>query len=85
MSAGDAENCTPNGHETELEGGFLAAAVPHRSRSNLSAAWQICGKFLTPPLFAEPRAATSPSPFRRNENLRKAALPPVCRKTFRRS
>jgi hypothetical protein len=46
---------------------FRSAASPH---PNLSAAWQICGKFLALAFFAEPRSATLPSPLCRNENLR---------------
>jgi len=33
--------------------------------------WQICGKTLTATFYAEPRAATSPPRFGRNENWRK--------------
>jgi hypothetical protein len=52
---------------------MVSAAPRHSSlrARNLSAAWQICGKFLVAAFFAEPRAATSPSPLRPNENLRK--------------
>jgi hypothetical protein len=56
--------------------GFAAGEVPHRSRPNLSAAWQICGQSMAPAFFAEPRAATPPSPLCRNENLRN----PLCLK-----
>jgi hypothetical protein len=51
-----------------------ATAAPHRSRPNLSTAWQICGKFLAVAFFTEPHAATSPSRLCRNENLRN----PLC-------
>jgi hypothetical protein len=37
---------------------------------NLSAAWQICGQSMAIAFFAEPGAATPPSPLCRNENLR---------------
>jgi hypothetical protein len=58
------------GHEAGSEGSLPAAELPHRP-PNLSAAWQICGKFMADAFFAEPRAATSPSRVCRKENLRK--------------
>jgi hypothetical protein len=44
--------------------------MPSRSRPNLTAAWQICGKFLAVAFFVEPRAATSPSRLCRKKNSR---------------
>jgi hypothetical protein len=39
---------------------------------NLSTPWQICGKSMAFASFAEPRAATPPSPLCRNENSHNA-------------
>jgi len=51
----------------------IYATVPRQGRThpqpNLTAPWQIRGQSMAAAFFAEPRAATPPSPLCRNENL----------------
>jgi hypothetical protein len=73
-----------HGHEAELKAGFLAGEVSHPSQPNLSAAWQICGKFLAVAFFTEPRGHIAVTGLPQGK-IAQSALPPVCRKTRRRS